>query len=101
MHWDYHVVLLLKNNGWKVCPAETYLSESFVATEAPVFSVVDADQYIRRFVSDRRHMIDQNGMYLKAPPAWDMIGTGFNLWGFVDGEYGRGYNLHEMYTAFA
>lgn len=110
VHWDYHVVLLLKDSSWKVadldtllpfpCPAERYLSESFVATETPVFSVVDADQYIRRFTSDRRHMIDQNGMYLKAPPVWDMIGTGFNLWGFVDGEYGRVYDVNEMYGAF-
>lgn len=45
-------------------------------------------------------MIDQNGMYLKAPPVWDMIGTGFNLWGFVDGEHGRVYDVNEMYGAF-
>ena len=110
VYWDYHVVLLLKDNSWKVadldtrlpfpCPAETYLSESFLTTKAPVFSVVEADQYIRHFASDRRHMMDQNGMYLKSPPVWDVIGTGFNLWEFIDGAYGRVYNLHELCTAF-
>lgn len=110
VHWDYHVVLLLKDNGWKIadldtllpfpCPVEAYLSESFLATEAPVFSVVDADQYVRCFASDRRHMIDQNGMYLQSPPAWEPIGAGFNLWAFVDGEYGRVYDINEMYSAF-
>ncbi len=110
VHWDYHVVLLLQGGGWKIadldtllpfpCPVETYLSESFIATEAPVFSVVNADEYVRHFTSDRRHMIDRNGKYLNPPPSWNMIGSGFNLWEFVDGEYGQVYDVQEMYRAF-
>jgi protein N-terminal glutamine amidohydrolase len=111
VHWDYHVVLLFKQRTWKIadfdtllpfpCPAAVYLSESFISTEAPFFCVVDADQYIRDFASDRRHMIDQEGTYLKSPPPWNAIGAGFNLWEFVDGKYGQVYGVNEMNTAFS
>ena len=110
VHWNYHVVLLLEDSGWKIadldtllpspCPVETYLAESFPPTEEPVFCVVEADQYVRHFASDRRHMIDQGGLYLKPPPVWETIGTGFNLWEFVDGKHGRVYAASEMFSAF-
>ena len=110
VRWDYHVVLFFKDDSWKVadldsllpfpCPAEAYLSESFVAGEAPVFSVVSAERYVRDFTCDRRHMLGRDGTYLQSPPPWNTIGTGFNLWDFVDGKYGRVYDVNEMYTAF-
>lgn len=115
VYWDYHVVLLFRDTGWKVadldtllpfpCPVDQYLANSFEADDAPIFRVVDADQYIKSLVSDRRHMLDQDGQYLQPPPPWNEIGSpGFNLWDFVDMakcEYGKLYDLRAMRKSFA
>jgi len=120
--WDYHVVLMFNhNNEWKVadldsllflpCSVQEYLSDSFVpdlfTCAPPVFRVVDADYFIRYFSSDRRHMRNQDGLYLKTPPTFPPIqsesGEDFNLWDFVDTDktaHGQIYTLREMYTEF-
>ncbi len=113
VHWDYHVVLLFKDIEWKVvdldtllpqpCLIEEYLSESFMPTAPPIFRVVDADDFICTFASDRRHMIDDNSMYFEPPPPWKKIGSGFNLWDFVDlsnHDHGQLYNLNEIHAEF-
>ena len=93
------------------CPIEEYLSNSFVSDlstwEPPMFHVVDADYFIRHFASDRRHMRNKDGTFLKPPPPFPQIrsesGEDFNLWDFVDvspNEHGRIYKLSEMYTTF-
>lgn len=107
--WDYHVVLLFRDNGWKVadldsrlslpCSTEEYFSNSFIPAEPPTFRVVDAGDFIRHFASDRRHMRNQP----QASPPWNSIGTGFNLWDFVNVSntgYGRIYDLKEMLKEF-
>jgi len=98
------VLLYLDDGGWKIsdldtvlpcpCSAEEYLSASFIPTESVMFSVVDADSYIKYFASDRRHMKGQ------PKPSWDTIGSGFNLWEFVDGQHGRSYELDKMHAEF-
>lgn len=114
VYWDYHVLLLFRDTGWKVadldtllsfpCPVEEYLSNSFVPGKSPMFRIVDADRYIQSFASDRRHMLDQDGKHLQPPPPWNEIGRpGFNLWDFVDvtnNEHGQLYDLHQMHTEF-
>ena len=114
VYWDYHVVLLFEDQGWKIadldtllpfpCPVEEYLTRSFIPKTAPVFRVVDADQYIEYFTSDRRHMIDKDGNYLQPPPPWDPIGeSGFNLWDFVgisEGKFGKLHDLEKMYSDY-
>jgi hypothetical protein len=113
VYWDYHVVLLFKDASWKIadfdtllpfpCVAKEYLSGSFIADETSTFRVVDADYYTKHFASDRRHMINQDGVYLQQPPPWEKIGSGFNLWDFVDvsnSEHGQLYDLNEMYVEF-
>jgi len=119
--WDYHVVLLFHDNKWKVadldssmhipCPIEEYLSNSFVSLmqncAPPIFRVVDANHFIKHFASDRRHMRNPDGSFLKPPPPVAPIksasGEEFNLWDFVDVEnckHGTIYDLKEMYSTF-
>jgi hypothetical protein len=107
--WDYHVILLFRDAEWKVadldtrlslpCSCQEYFSNSFMPAQTPTFRVVDADDFIIHFASDRRHMENQP----QAPPPWDNIGTGFNLWDFVsvsNNSYGQIYNLKEMFKEF-
>lgn len=119
--WDYHVVLLFYDGEWKIadldssiplpCPVKEYLSNSFIPTphncESPMFRIVDADHYIQYFASDRRHMRNPDGTFLKPPPSLPPIspeyGEDFNLWDFVDivnNEHGLIYGLKEMYNTF-
>ena len=104
--WDYHVILAVGG-----LPAERradvevvdldcvagprlalarWLAVSFPpgarvpAGLAPRFRVVDADGFVDRFASDRRHMRVPSGWRV-APPPWPPIGSGgFNLFEFVD-----------------
>ncbi len=120
--WDYHVILMFNHNQWKVadldsllplpCSVGKYLSDSFIPDllwcEPPMFCVVEADHFVRHFSSDRRHMRNQDGLYLKTPPTLAQIQTGtggdFNLWEFVDVstcKHGQNYTLREMYTKFS
>ncbi len=107
------MVLLFKDASWKIadfdtllpfpCVAKEYLSGSFIADETSTFRVVDADYYTKHFASDRRHMLNQDGVYLQQPPPWEKIGSGFNLWDFVavsNSEHGQLYDLNEMYVEF-
>jgi hypothetical protein len=119
--WDYHVILLFYDNEWKIadldssmhipCPVKEYLSNSFVSLldncAPPIFRVVAADHFVKYFASDRRHMRNQDGTFLKPPPPSAPIkpasGEEFNLWDFVDIEnskYGSIYDLKQMYTTF-
>ena len=74
---------------------DDYLSQTFPLipkTEQfqPVFRVIDSDEFVQVFSSDRSHMRDQKGKWLQQPPAWDPIcrdGT-FNLIDFLETEPG-------------
>lgn len=37
------------------------------------FKVIEAETYIRKFSSDRRHMRTSSGTWLKAPPPYEPI----------------------------
>ncbi len=114
VYWDYHVVLLFRDDGWKIadldtllsfpCPTEEYLSKSFAPNNPPLFRIIDVTDFVKHFKSDRRHMIDHNGKFLQPPPPWDTVGKGeFTLWDFIDfeqTEHGQLYNLNEMYARF-
>jgi protein N-terminal glutamine amidohydrolase len=113
--WDYHVVLLNKGDIWDFdtllpfpCPAGEYLKKSFVSGISneydPMFRLVDAVTFVRSFSSDRSHMIDENGEYLKPPPTWPKIDptNGSNLFRFVNMSQsftGKIYTLFELQNA--
>ena len=93
--WDYHVFLIAhssKREAWKVwdldtvlplpCPLRSYFNATYDHQEAfgtlsqqlrPMFRLVPATEYIQQFSSDRAHMKDAGGNYVKPPPPWPLI----------------------------
>jgi hypothetical protein len=90
--WDYHVVLLTGSpSGWAIWDLDTtlpcplplpeYLAQTFPYADQipgefqPRFRIVDADDFLSTFSSDRSHMLDAGGRYRKTPPPWPAIGA--------------------------
>ena len=87
--WDYHVVLLARHERWYVydldtalplpAPAETYFDETFpmegrIPVELrPRFALIEGDDFVASFGSDRSHMQDAVGNWLAPPPEWPRI----------------------------
>ncbi len=95
--WDYHVVLLVQDNIWDLdtllpfpCDISFYLEQSFQEDTdkiyLPEFRLIDSKDYIKSFASDRRHMLDANGIPLHPKPPWPAIHPerGSNLYDFID-----------------
>jgi protein N-terminal glutamine amidohydrolase len=107
--WDYHVVLATRAEAWHIwdldgrlgypVSAESWLRTTFPrpdlvpARHQPRFAVFPAEDYVRRFGSDRAHMRAANGTWLRPPPPWDVLaGQGLTLAGVL-GEARRGLDL--------
>lgn len=84
--WDYHVFLLAQTGDqWQVWDLDTLLGLPVEASAyfahafrrplplQPVFRVMDASYYRRTFSSDRSHMMQIDGSWMAAPPAWPAI----------------------------
>ena len=87
--WDYHVLLLVFDNGWHVwdldttlglpVTAETYLQRTFLNSGIDLkncdvmLRLIASESYVRSFSSDRSHMISPTGEWLAPPPAWPAI----------------------------
>ncbi|NVB37165.1 hypothetical protein G6O69_04935 [Pseudenhygromyxa sp. WMMC2535] len=103
--WDYHVVLLVHGPGeawttWDLdaragapLPAVRWLELAFGRSGqhppkySPSFRLIPAAEYRRRLHSDRRHMRDASGSFLRPPPPWPAIlgeGARNNLDRFID-----------------
>jgi hypothetical protein len=96
--WDYHVVTVdgagqvwdLDSRLALPSPGLDWLDSSFaLAGRLPVvygprFRVLGASDFRRDFASDRRHMRDRRGRWLRPPPPWPAIGTGSNLGHYLD-----------------
>lgn len=108
--WDYHVILIGKGKGegteeaswwvwdldtWLGCPvpALTYLSLTFSghdqwpALYKPMFRLLPAADYVEVLSTDRSHMLDQEGHYLRPPPPWPapyQSSKGNNLMHLID-----------------
>jgi hypothetical protein len=92
VYWDYHVILLSFEEGWWVwdldtslglpVPAATYFPETFlpqnidVADADVILRLIGADEYVRKFSSDRAHMRLPSGEWIAPPPEWPMISQG-------------------------
>jgi len=87
--WDYHVVLLSFDGGWWVwdpdstlgfpVPAATYFGKTFLHSGVDaervdvVLRLIDAQEYVRDFSSDRSHMRTPGGGWVAESPLWPPI----------------------------
>ncbi len=84
--WDYHVVVAEPAAGrvwdpdaWRgpVMPLAVWLATTFLAPELvraryhPRFRLVPRALWVEGLASDRRHMRDRRGRWLRPPPPWD------------------------------
>jgi protein N-terminal glutamine amidohydrolase len=121
--WDYHVLLLCKEETWKVWDLDTnfdlpagfsfYVRSTFKLEEvkladefAPIFKVIDTQEFVRTFSSDRSHMRKPDGTWNATPPEWPIIGDGKepNLMQLIDMEnksIGEVMELAEFTNKFA
>ena len=90
--WDYHVLLLVFDNGWHVwdfdttlglpVAAETYFQKTFLNSGIDlencdvILRLVPSESYVHSFSSDRSHMLSPTGEWLAPPPAWPAITKG-------------------------
>jgi hypothetical protein len=91
VYWDYHVILLVRDDNWQVwdldttlelpANASTYFRKTFYGPDESfqgnnvLFRTIDADEYIANFSSDRAHMRLPSGDWAAPPPAWPPIVT--------------------------
>lgn len=99
--WDYHVVLLVKEqmvkqDKWLVYDFDSYLPfgveldvylqcsfmpdledrvmmRQSLSEFSPYFKLICAKDYKKKFSSRRRHMLKDDGSYNAAPPPWPLI----------------------------
>lgn len=101
MIWDYHVIFVWRDpitNNRVVYDLDTtlgfpfdledYLNQTFpngVTEEfAPRFNIIDVEDYVSNFTSDRSHMKLPNGSWQALPPPWECIGSnGSNLLKYI------------------
>lgn len=105
MFWDYHVVVLANTDGWQIwdldtrlgmpVPVDDYVAQTFPQHPQtdpfePLFRIVECDEFVETFSSDRSHMRNQSGQWLQPPPAWEPICRDgiWNLLDFLDTEPG-------------
>lgn len=112
--WDYHVVLLVWSQGWKVWDLDTslslpvdagvYFSQTFRLADELVFRVMDSEYYRQVFSSDRSHMMNAGRQWLSAPPEWPFIQNGrltfAEMRDFADCSHGELLNIEGLRKRF-
>ncbi|XP_069813232.1 protein N-terminal glutamine amidohydrolase isoform X1 [Dendropsophus ebraccatus] len=119
--WDYHVVLLHDcSDGQRFiydldtvlpfpCPCDTYIQEALRSDHnihkdfRRKLRVIQAEEYLRNFASDRSHMKDGNNEWRKPPPPYPCIKTpksSMNLDDFISMEPQVGYGTVYTLAAF-
>jgi len=93
--WDYHVVLfdadsklIFDRDSSLGCPfsAESYFTQTFPRQDALAPEVrttvrsVPIDEYLKRFSSDRSHMLDESGNAIETFPSWPAIVAEDPIW---------------------
>ena len=90
--WDYHVILIIKTNTASEvydldtslpypCDFQSYTKATFKSDENILeqfhrkFRVIPFEDYLLNFASDRHHMKDDKGQWIKPPPEYPCIQT--------------------------
>ena len=112
--------MLFENEGWQVYDLDTllstptpmvqYLESTFAGADLPaqfrpIFRLIDADEFVSVFSSDRSHMKDGDGNWLVAPPPWRPIirNQRSNLMDLIDMQttsFGQTMDLAQLEAAF-
>ena len=87
--WDYHAFLMASDEEWMAWDLDTklgmpipmggYIANTFRNPDdlpdifEPVFRVMDAEEYLSTFSSDRSHMQGPGGEWMANPPEWEPI----------------------------
>ena len=90
--WDYHVILLSRQDGWQVWDLDTtlclpesassYFSKTFLPANVDaehsdvILRLMAAQDYVDNLSSDRSHMRLPSGDWAAPPPEWPMIANG-------------------------
>ena len=96
--WDYHAVVAdAQGRVWDLdsrlplpSPGLDWLDATFALADrlprvyAPRLRVIPARDFQQGFASDRGHMRDARGRYLRPPPPWPPIGSGTTLYRYLD-----------------
>nr|CAG4641148.1 EOG090X0C0Q [Eulimnadia texana] len=103
--WDYHVIFVVQKNAGKSlvydldsrlnfpCDFDEYVAKTIQSDDNifpqfhRFFRVVPADVFLRHFASDRRHMRNPDGTWMKMPPVYPPISANnvqHNLNEFLD-----------------
>ena len=119
--WDYHVLLLFKEDNWYIYDLDTLLEtptsvpqyiqytfkkEPVAEPFSPMFRIIEADEFVSVFSSDRSHMLTADGKWLAPPPPWSPIvrNNQSNLMELIDmreASYGMVMDLARFETLFA
>ena len=111
--WDYHVILIIKNEGSVVfdldtrlpypCAFNHYTLNTFGSNENNFderfhrkFRVTGIQDYMNHFASDRSHMKDTNGDWIKPPPSYPCIKTkdsNHNIDTFISMDQSKGWGV--------
>lgn len=91
-----------RGRDWRICDPDCRLGQNLAASDwldasfpfgdampepyRPRFRVVEGDRFLEVFATDRSHMRDAQGDWIKPPPSWDPPGEGMNLMRFLDME---------------
>ncbi|XP_018417724.1 PREDICTED: protein N-terminal glutamine amidohydrolase isoform X2 [Nanorana parkeri] len=122
---DYHVILLHVCSGGQrliydqdsvlpfPCPCERYIKEALQSDQnihkdfKRKLRLIQADEFLRTFASDRSHMKDAGNKWKKPPPPYPCIRTAessMNLDEFISMDpavgYGKVYTLGEFTEHF-
>ncbi|XP_028402330.1 protein N-terminal glutamine amidohydrolase-like [Dendronephthya gigantea] len=109
--WDYHVILLHKRTTDAYvydldttldfpCNLKEYAEKAlqnesqFITTFHRFFRVIPAPYFLKTFASDRSHMKNNDGEWMKPPPNYPLIKTqdsSMNLFEFIDMKTDNGH----------
>ncbi len=120
--WDYHVILAVRQGGWKVWDLDSrldlptafdpYVRRTFAVRPLhywqefpPLFRVLPAAEFVAKFDSDRSHMRTPQQGWQAPPPAWPPIRCrgGYKLQDLIDmeqAEPGKVLTLEELGSCF-